>query len=111
MSGAGHSCSLTLTMTLTHQGTTFAGSYNNAVVACDGQSSNPVTETVVNGTVNGDQVSFDLDTTALHQTGTLSGTSMSGRARLAMAPPRLRWPAIGQRRASGGARSRSRSHH
>jgi hypothetical protein len=80
MSGAGHSCSATLTMALTHQGTSFSGSYNNAVVACDGQSSNPFTGTVLNGTVNGDQVSFDLDTTALHQTGTLSGAAMSGLA-------------------------------
>ncbi|SRR6266568_5546066 len=80
MSGGGHSCGLTLTMTLTHQGTTLTGPYSNAILACDGQSSTPFTGTVVNGTVNGDQVSFDLDTTALHQTGTLSGASMSGPA-------------------------------
>jgi len=80
MSGGGHSCGLTLAMTLTHQGTAFTGSYSNAIVACDGQSSAPFTGTVVNGAVNGDQVSFDLDTTALHQTGSLSGASMSGPA-------------------------------
>ena len=65
MSGGGHSCGLTLAMTLTHQGTAFTGSYSNAIVACDGQSSAPFTGTVVNGAVNGDQLSFDLDTTAL----------------------------------------------
>ena len=80
MSGGGHSCSLTLTLTLTQQGSAFTGSYTNAMVTCDGQSGGPVSGTVVNGTVHGDQVSFDLDTQALHQTGTVSPASMFGAA-------------------------------
>ncbi|HKW41075.1 MAG TPA: hypothetical protein VJN39_07495 [Gemmatimonadales bacterium] len=80
MSGGGHSCSLTLTLTLTQQGSALTGSYGNAMVGCDGQNAGPVSGIVANGTVNGDQVSFDLDSQALHQTGTVSAASMYGNA-------------------------------
>ncbi|HET8836269.1 MAG TPA: hypothetical protein VFN08_16175 [Gemmatimonadales bacterium] len=36
---------------------------------------------IVNGTIDGNAIAFDLDTQDFHQTGSVSGSSMSGTAR------------------------------
>jgi hypothetical protein len=86
MTGTGVSCSSTspTQLTLTQTGVTFSGSYDGGAVSCStpgGTLSSPLgSGLVTNGLVNGNSVSFDLDTPEQHQTGTVSGTSMSGVA-------------------------------
>jgi len=85
MSGSGATCnSSTGNLTLTHSGATgFTGSYGPLTLSCtDGVDSFSGTfqGTVVNGTVNQNTVAFDLDTQDVHQTGTVSGATMSGSA-------------------------------
>ena len=86
LTGGGSSCSSTdpTSLTLTQTGGTFSGSYSGGEVACTGSSgtfSFPVgSGAVVNGTVNGASVSFDLDSPDFHQSGTVNGSSMSGPA-------------------------------
>lgn len=94
LSGSGITCSTTpVTATLTASGNTFTGNYGTGTMTCaaGGQSeSAPIPGgVIVNGTINGNAVTFDLDTPELHQTGTLSGNSMSGTAvwQLDLGPP------------------------
>ncbi|HEU4647612.1 MAG TPA: hypothetical protein VFS33_01035 [Gemmatimonadales bacterium] len=94
LGGSGISCSTTtVTATLTTSGNTFTGNYGSGTMTCAaaGQSeSAPIPGgVIVNGTINGNAVTFDLDTPDLHQTGTLSGNSMSGTAvwRADLGPP------------------------
>ena len=85
VSGQGVSCNLSNTpMTLTQSGDTFTGSYGPGSLTCfaGGESfSGGANGTIVNGVVEGNSVQFDLNTQDLHQTGTVSGNSMSGTAR------------------------------
>ncbi len=72
-------------LSLNQTGTTFTGNANggnirafvDGVVVKDGPRGNQV---VVNGTVNGNNVSFDIETQAWHHDGSVSGNSMSGTA-------------------------------
>ena len=79
------SCGLSATpLTLTQSGTTFSGSYGPGTLTCvaGAQSvSGAIQGIVVNGTVDGNAVTFDLDTQDFHHTGSVSGSSMSGTAR------------------------------
>lgn len=85
MSGSGVSCNLSpAPMTLSQSGTTFSGSYGPAAVSCiaGGQSESvQIHGIIVNGTIDGNAIAFDLDTQDFHQTGSVSGSSMSGTAR------------------------------
>ncbi len=85
VSGQGVSCNLSPTaMIINQSGTTFSGSYGPGTVTClaGGESASAsVQGTVVNGTVNGNSVTFDLDTQDTRFTGTMSGNSMSGAVR------------------------------
>jgi hypothetical protein len=85
MSGQGVSCSVGGTaLTLTQSGTTFSGTYGPGTMTCVAGSQSTevgVQGTVVNGTVDGNAVAFDLDTQDFHHTGSVSGNSMSGTAR------------------------------
>src|SRR4051794_12957750 len=85
MSGQGVSCNLLNTpLSLTQSGTTFTGTYGPGTLSCQagGQpASTGVNGSVVNGTINGNSVQFDLDTQDLHHTGSINGNSMSGTAR------------------------------
>src|SRR6478672_11635923 len=85
LSGQGISCNLHSTpMTLTQSGKTFTGTYGPGTLTClaGGESGSVnITGTVVNGTVDGGSVQFDLDTQDSHHTGTVNGNSMSGTAR------------------------------
>jgi hypothetical protein len=58
----------------------FTGTYRVQTLTCNGRSSNPSTGTVVNGTIQGNQVAFDLNDPAFHQSGSLDGDEMSGSA-------------------------------
>ena len=85
VSGQGVSCNLSPSrMTISQSGTTFTGTYGPGTVTCvsGADSFSYVAQgTVVNGTVNGNSVQFDLDTQDLHLTGGVNGNSMSGTAR------------------------------
>jgi len=69
-------------LTISQQGGTFSGSYNGGTISCfssGGSFSGDVgSGTVVNGSLNGTGVSFDLDTGDWHNSGNVSGNSMSG---------------------------------
>jgi hypothetical protein len=87
MSGSGVSCTsdgATL-LTLSQTGSTFSGTYSGGELTCSGPggtTSGPIgSGLVVNGEVDGNNVSFDLDTPDFHQTGNVDGTSISGNAR------------------------------
>ena len=87
MSGSGMSCDWSgATMTLTQSGATFSGSYSGGTLTCrsGGESaSSPVgSGSVVNGTVNGTDVSFQIDSPDMPMTGSISGQSMSGTGTL-----------------------------
>jgi len=86
MSGSGISCSSTspTTITISQQSTTFSGSYSGGELTCTGPGGTASefigSGTILNGTLNGNSVSMDLDTPDFHLTGTVSGSSMSGTA-------------------------------
>jgi hypothetical protein len=86
LSGGGFSCSsiAPTTLTLTQTGETVSGAYNGGEVACSGPNGSfsfPAgSGDVVNGEVNGTTISFDLDSPEIHQSGTVTGSSMSGTA-------------------------------
>lgn len=83
LSGSTVSCSIGGTaMTLNQTGTTFTGSTSGGTLTCSGGGqtvSEPLgSGTVVNGSVDGDEVSFDFDTSDWRHQGTVSGSSMNG---------------------------------
>lgn len=70
------------TLSVTQQGNTFSGTYSGGTLTCQtsgGSGSNTVgTGIVATGSIAGNGVTFDLDTSDWRNTGTLSGNSMSG---------------------------------
>ena len=82
LTGSGLSCSISnVTMTVNQTGTTFSGSYSSGTLNCGTLGGGNFTGgTVVTGTVSGNGVSFNFDTQDWNNTGTISGTSMSGTA-------------------------------
>jgi hypothetical protein len=86
LSGSGLTCGtpVAANLDLNQNGGAFTGSYGPLTLRCtDGNTSAEASfeGVVANGTVDVNAVSFDLDTQDFHQTGTVSGTSMSGTAR------------------------------
>jgi hypothetical protein len=85
VSGQGVSCNLGPTpLQISQSGATFTGSYGPGTLTClsgTESASVPVQGSVVNGTVAGNAVQFDLDTQDLHLTGSLNGNSLSGTVR------------------------------
>jgi hypothetical protein len=77
MSGSGVSCtSASGDMSLNTSGATFSGTYGPIIISCTsatGTSQDTLQGAVVNGFLGVNAVSFDLDTPALHQTGTTNG--------------------------------------
>ncbi len=77
-------CSVTATLRLAQSGATFSGTYSVApgVAKCNGVSTDSVggTGTIINGTVAGTTITFDVDEAPFHQTGTFDATSASGEA-------------------------------
>jgi hypothetical protein len=89
MNGGGVSCSSTAPtqLTLDQTGATFSGSYSGGELFCSGPGGGPIpvgSGLVINGTLSGRNLSFDLDTPDFHQAGIVSGTSMSGTAQWTM---------------------------
>jgi hypothetical protein len=85
LAGDGVSCVITgATLALTQTGSTFSGSYSNAKLTCQLAGAQAVIGTfsgqVVNGVISGDSVSFDFNTSAFTNVGTITGSSMSGTA-------------------------------
>ena len=85
ISAGGITCSSSgTTLTITQQGTSFSGSYGGGTLTCSssgGSQSLPIgTGIVLNGSVTGSAVAFDLDTSDWHNGGTINGNSMSGTA-------------------------------
>jgi hypothetical protein len=85
LAGSGVSCFITgATLSLTQTGSTFSGSYSNAKLTCQVGGPQAVIGTfsgqVVNGLISNDSVSFDFDTDAFINKGTIAGSSMSGNA-------------------------------
>lgn len=83
MSGSGISCSWSgMTANLTQSGTSFSGSYSGGTYTCTGGgesiSGNVGSGSIINGSVNGNDVRFAIDTPDMPMTGTISGQSMSG---------------------------------
>jgi hypothetical protein len=84
MSGSGITCNSTNhPLTLVMTGSTFTGHYGPFTLHCTSGTESFDSQaqgTVVNGSTNLNSVAFDLDTQDFHQTGTVSGNSMSGTA-------------------------------
>ncbi|HUL71358.1 MAG TPA: hypothetical protein VLT17_14110 [Gemmatimonadales bacterium] len=82
--GATFTCNLSgTTLSLTQTGTSFSGSYSGGTMTCTYRGQNysvPIsgTGTVINGTLNGNAVTFDLDDPSFHFTGTAVENHMSG---------------------------------
>jgi hypothetical protein len=87
LTGSGLTCSSSgTTMTITQQDATFTGTYSGGMLTCSavgGSASQPITGgTVVNGSLSSTTVAFDMDTPDWHNSGTISGTMMSGTTRI-----------------------------
>jgi hypothetical protein len=81
LTGAGFSCNIFGTsLFLNQSGTSFNGTYSGGSFSCEGIDLGQPAGSVVNGIVNLQQVSFDMDTQDFHFTGAVSGESMSGSA-------------------------------
>lgn len=80
LNGTGLTCSLLVPMDLTQSGATFSGTYTDASVTCNGQTSTGIGGTVINGHIVSRDVSFDLDDPSAHQEGTIDGNTMTGTA-------------------------------
>ena len=84
LTGAGLSCLSTgTTMVLTHSSSTaFTGTYSDGTLTCTSggtpESFAIGNGTIVSGTVGQTAVAFDMDTQDWHNTGNVSGRSMSG---------------------------------
>jgi hypothetical protein len=84
MTGDGVNCSSSdpTQLTLTQTGATFSGSFSGGELFCTAPGSTgavPIgSGSVINGTVSGSTISFDLDTPDFHHEGSVSGNSMSG---------------------------------
>jgi len=84
VAGGGASCTISnLRLSITPSGTTFSGTYSGGVLVCTGNGQTvtlgPFQGIVVNGTINGTSIAFDLDTQDWRNVGTVGGSSMSGQ--------------------------------
>jgi hypothetical protein len=83
-------CAVTnMTLTLTQTGSTFAGTYSGANADCMFASTHLAfalssSGTIVDGRIDGDQVSFDMGDHLWSQTGAISGNSMNGNATITL---------------------------
>ena len=83
LTGGGITCSFrNVPMTLAQNGTTFSGAYSGGLLSCTGPggslSEQVAGGAVAAGTIDGNSVQFDIDTSDWRNTGTISGSSMSG---------------------------------
>jgi len=84
MSGSGVTCGTTaIDYVITQSGATFTGTSNSTYTFTCTDGVNTVSQTatggiITNGQINGSSITFDLATSSAHQTGTLSGNSITG---------------------------------
>lgn len=83
LTGGGITCSFrNVPITLAQNGTTFSGAYAGGVFSCTGPggsiSEQVAGGAVASGTINGNTVQFDIDSPDWRNTGTISGSTMSG---------------------------------
>jgi hypothetical protein len=83
IAGTGVSCGISgITMNLSQSGSTFTGTYSPGSVTCTGPGGTFTDQfdpgVVANGSLIGNNVSFDFDTSDMRHTGTLAGNSISG---------------------------------
>lgn len=84
VAGSGVSCNLSnVSMTLTQTGSTFTGTVaSGSNLSCTGPggsiNESLGNDVIANGVVTGNSIQFDIGTQDLHNTGTVSGNSMSG---------------------------------
>ena len=75
-------CAYELEMDLVQSAMSFSGTYRNALLVCDlNGRTQPVdggSGVVVNGTIEGNSVRFDIDAEDIQNTGTIDGDSMEG---------------------------------
>ncbi len=81
MSASGVTCQTgAIPVSINQTGATFSGAYGTGTLTCNGTSASFTGGTIANGNIQGNTVTFDLDTPDFHQSGTISGTAMSGTA-------------------------------
>lgn len=84
LSGSGITCNTTaIDYFVTQTGTTFSATSNSTYIFTCTDGIDTVSDTatgaiISNGHVNGSAIDFDLATTSAHQTGTVTGNSVSG---------------------------------
>lgn len=82
--GGGISCNISgVTLILTQSASTFSGTTTGGHFSCSApgvptQSTNLGNDVIANGTINGNAVVFDIATSDIHHTGSISGNSISG---------------------------------
>jgi hypothetical protein len=92
LTGGGFSCNSSgTTLTFTQDGTTFSGSYAGGTITCfdgtDTYSGDFGSGAVVTGTLSGQTVAYDFDTSDWHNSGTVEGTSMNGTVTMRISDP------------------------
>src|SRR5574341_870008 len=87
LNGSGVTCNVTgVHLSLTHSAgaATFSGTYNGGTITCSGPggtaSGSFQPGTIVSGSLSGNTVNFDLNASNERQTGSVTGSSMSGTA-------------------------------
>jgi hypothetical protein len=86
LTGSGITCgSSAIDYVISQSGSTFTGTSSSTYTLTCTDGINTLSQTftgatISNGHINGSAIDFDLATSAAHQTGTLSGNSMSGSA-------------------------------
>lgn len=80
LSGGGVVCTIAgETFQLTQLGNTFSGTATGGTLSCNGGAPSALASDVVaNGTVSGNNVTFDIGTSDFHNSGKQSGASITG---------------------------------
>jgi hypothetical protein len=92
LTGGGLSCNSSgTTLTITQSGTTFSGSYAGGAITCFDGSQTYIGDfgegTLVTGSLSGQSIAYDFDTSAWHNSGAIEGTSMSGAVTMRIIDP------------------------
>ena len=89
LTSAGVTCSVAIDATFTQQASTFTGTYSSTrqCAGPTGAGGGVSNGTIASGSVNLDALSFDLDTSDSHFSGTVNGVSMAGTATIAIVIP------------------------
>ena len=86
ISSGGESCSVAgTTMVINQSGSVFSGTYSGGIVSCGGDVIGVLGNgVIVNGTISGSAIEFNLDNNTWHNEGTLTANGMSGTASIAV---------------------------